>query len=130
MGVRLTTATANTAQNALPANATETVLYVTPPIIQASDASCVFFRWYLNIIPGTGTSALSIRLRRGVTTAGVLLGAATWLHSVTAGLQLFLSGCYFDIPGVMETAYCFTLAQSGASAAGTLQDGCLIAFIL
>lgn len=130
MGVRVNSFATNTVVNPLPANATETVIYVTPPLITAAYSATIFFRWTINVTTNTGITALSVRIRRGITIAGFSIGAAAWLSSVASGLQVEAQGCYFDSAGALEGPYCLTVSQTGATAASTLNDGCLMAFIL
>lgn len=130
MGVRINSFASNTAQNVLPANATETVIYVTPPFTMPAYSAVIFFRWTINVLVGTGTTALSVRIRRGITTAGFSIGAAPWVSSVAVAQQVEAQGCYFDSAGALETAYCLTVSQTGATAAGTFNDGCLMLSIL
>lgn len=130
MGVRVNSFGTTTAVNVLPANATETVIYVTPPFTMPAYSAVIFFRWVINVNTGNGTTALSVRIRRGITAAGFSIGAAPWVSSVSAGFQVEAQGCYFDSAGAMETAYCLTVSQTGATAAGTLNDGCLLVSIL
>ena len=99
-------------------------------MIQAVDDAVVFFQWGVQVLTGTGTVALVARIRAGTTTTDRLVGAGAWTTPVTAGNYWSMAGWYFDLPGALDTAYCFTLQQNGASAAGTLQNGSFAAFIL
>ena len=130
MGVRFGTLTTNTFANALPANAIETVVFQLATMIQAVDAAVVIFQWGVQVLTGTGNTVLVARIRAGTTITDRLVGASTWSQKVTAGNYWSMAGWYFDQPGAVDTAYCFTLQQNGATGAGTLQNGSFAAFIL
>lgn len=132
MGVRFPSVQSNTFIGPLPANNTETVILTTPPLTISLDFATVFLLWACNIVSGTGTTSLSFRLRRGTTITGALVTpAAFWTHTLAAANSADLSGNYFDIPGAVGgQQYSLTIIQTGATAAGTFNDGSLIAFAL
>ena len=130
MGVRFGTLSTKVAQNALPANATETVIYIVGPMILATDSVAVLFHWFITLVVGTGTTVIAVRMRRGTTTAGGLIGASNWSQTVAAGQTICMAGVYFDVFFASVTSYCLTVTQTGASGAGTVEDGTLAAFIL
>jgi hypothetical protein len=130
MGVRFTTQYTNTVQNPLPATNVETVIFATGPMLLAVDSAVVFLLWMVTITTGTGTTALVLRIRRGGTTSGFLIGTNPWTQKVTAGNSYTLSGCYFDQPGPVLQGYNLSVAQSNVSAAGTVVDGSLLAYVL
>jgi hypothetical protein len=130
MGIHFGSVYSNVQANALPNSATETVVYQTAPLILAVDSARVFLRWFLSYIPGTGNTALAIRLRRGNAVTSPLVNVAAWQPTVAATVQVLFSGAYFDSPGMVETQYCLTLAQTGATVQGQLNDGFLLAFVL
>lgn len=131
MGVRFPSVASNTFVGPLPANATETVVLVTPPINEPIDNAQVILLWMADILAGTSTTSHQYRIRRGTTTAGATVNPNSWQSAVAAGAFLAMSGCYFDFPGIVAgQQYCLTVVQGAASAAGTWQDGCLLAMVL
>ncbi len=131
MGVRFPSIASSTFVGPLPASAAETVILTTPPLNISLDFSQIFLQWACDILAGTGTTALVFRLRRGTTAAGTLINAAAWTHTLAAGNSAVLSGAYFDTPGaVAGQQYSLTVSQTGAAAAGTFNDGALLAFAL
>jgi len=131
VGVRYPSQASNTFVGPLPANATETVILVSPPLNISLDFSQIFIQWACDILAGTSTTALVFRLRRGTTTAGTLINAAAWTHTLAAGNSAAMSGAYFDTPGaVAGQQYALTVVQTAATAAGTFNDGALLAFAL
>lgn len=131
MGVRFPSIASTTFVGPFPANATETVILSTPPLNVSLDFSQIFLLWACDILAGTGVTALVFRLRRGTTTAGTLINAAAWTHTIAAGNSAVLNGVYPDIPGaVAGQQYSLTCVQTGATAASTFTDGALLAFAL
>lgn len=100
----------------------ETVIAILPGISDdlASDPVEIYAR--ADITPGTTTSQLVLKVRRGTTTAGAQVGnssqtdaAATVLQQVDITVQ--------DTPGeVANQQYCLTATQTGATANGTVAD--------
>lgn len=132
MGVRLSSVVSLTAANVLPANATETVICVTPSIVSTQDNQVLLLFWFVNITVGTGTTSLAFRLRRDGVITGGTFQASAWATAVTAGQQVNLSGWYPDVtPGAIgPRPYALTVVQTGATAAGTINDIALAAIAL
>lgn len=131
MGVRFPSIASTTFVGPLPANANETVILTTPPLNISLDFSQIIIEWACDILAGTGTTALVFRLRRGTTAAGALINAAAWTHTLAAGNTAVMSGVYVDTPGaVAGQQYSLTVVQTAATAAGTFNDGALLAFAL
>lgn len=131
MGVRFPSIASSTFVGPLPANANETVILTTPQLNISLDFSQIFILWACDILAGTTTSALVFRLRRGTTVAGTLINAAAWTHTLAAGNSAAISGAYFDTPGaVAGQQYSLTVSQTAATAAGTFNDGSILAFAL
>lgn len=121
----------NQALGALPANATETAL-ISTPVLQAALPGAfgqppgqaapqpVRINGNINILAGTGVTALVIRVRQGVGVAGAVVGAAQTL-TIAAGATGAFSFAVDDTTGAIEagTAYTVTMVQTGASAAST-----------
>jgi len=130
MGVRFGSQYSTAIVNALPANANSTAIFTTPPLCLAADNAQVYLCWFANIIVGTGTTILQFQVYRGTTVLGMQTGVAIWALNVVAGSTYIASGSYIDQPGPADLSYTLGAIQSGASAAGTLIDGCLLAFVL
>lgn len=131
MGVHFPSVFSNTFVGPLPANATETVVLVSPPINLPLDNAQVIVNWFANVIAGTNTTAFAYRIRRGTGTTGPLIAPGPWSQTVTAGNSVHLSGTYADTPGVVAgQQYALTIVQSAASAAGTFNDGGIAVFVL
>jgi hypothetical protein len=131
MGVRFPSVATNTFIGPLPANANETVVFTTPPINEPIDNAQVLLFWDCAINPGTSTTNLSFRLRRGIlaTSPQITLGNRT--IPAVPGTLISTGGCYFDLPGVVAgVQYSLTVIQTAATVAGVFNDGCLIAMVL
>jgi hypothetical protein len=131
MGVRFPSVVTNTFVGPLPANGTETVVLTTGPIEPSIDNATILLAWMGNIQTGTSTTQLGWRIRRGATTAGVQVGVAVWVNTQAVGVSAVSGGFYFDIPGVVAgQQYSLTVSQTNAAAAGTWNDGALLAMVL
>lgn len=131
MGVRYPTVATKTFIGPLPASAVETIILTTPPLNLTLDFSQVQIFWYATMTAGTGTSSLIFQLRRGTSLTSPQINAANWAHTLAAASSAVMSGCYFDVPGpVAGQQYTLTVSQTGATAAGTFNDGALLAFAL
>jgi hypothetical protein len=131
MGVRFPTAYSNTFIGPLPASAAETVLLTTPPINEPIDNATVLLFWSACITAGTATTFWQFRLRRGTTTGGTAINVGVWQLNVTAAQAFNPSWWYFDNPGIVAgQQYSLTVVQSGATGAGTWNDGALVAMVL
>jgi hypothetical protein len=120
----------NAALGALPGSAAETALTNTAvlqadlpgalgqagPAVQPVKISGV-----INLLAGTGVTALVIRVRQGVGTAGAVVGAAI-THTLAAGSSASIAYSVEDTTGVIQagTAYTVTLVQTGATGASTI----------
>lgn len=131
MGVRFPSVSITATGVVLPANANETVLAVTPPLNISLDFAQIFLTWFANMLAGTGTTALVFRLRRGTTVLGATIGNTSWPFTTVAGNNVVVGGGYPDTPGaVAGQQYALTVSQTGATAAGTLNDCAVLAFAL
>jgi hypothetical protein len=131
MGVRFPSVATNTFIGPLPANANETVVLTTPPLTLPLDGATVILPWMAYLTTGTGTTSIAYRIRRGTTTAGVLLNQNPWFFTSGPGNGLTVGGWYFDTPGaVAGQQYSLTIVQSAATAAAVWGDGALMAFAL
>lgn len=131
MGVRFPSVATTTLSTLLPANANETVILVAPPLNISLDFAQIVLQWFTSIIAGTGTTAFVFRIRRGVGVTGAIVGLTTWTDNVVVGSSTLSSGVYVDTPGAVGgQQYSLTISQTGATAAGTYNDGCFLAFAL
>jgi len=130
MGVRYPSVVSTTVANALPANATETVICTVAAINPAVDFAQILLQWMAFIQAGTNCTGLLFKLRRGTTTGGTQLGF-NWQQTVVAGNFALCSGVYVDTPGIVANEpYSLTCTQTAATGAGSLSDVCLAAFCL
>jgi hypothetical protein len=131
MGVRFPSVQTNTFIGPLPASAVETVVLTTPPLTLPLDGATVLLLWSIQITGGATTTATSVQIRRGTSTAGPVVSAGAWLFVMTAGQRYTVSGWYFDTPGaVAGQQYSLTVSQTAATGAGTWIDGAMLAFAL
>ena len=130
MGVRLPSVATITVANALPSSGATAVLLITPGINVPLDNTQVVVEWYFSLTVGTGTTGLTVQLRRGTTTSGVQVGFNV-SQTVVAGNTAILSGMNVDTPGVVAAQpYCLCVTQMGCTVAGTISDLCMYAFCL
>jgi len=131
MGVHFPSVASTAVANALPATATETAICTTPPLNLSLDNAQVILLWMAAITAGTSTTALVMRIRRGTGITGTLLNVGAWTFTTVAGNLAQISGNYIDTPGIVGgQQYSLTCSQTAASGAGTLNDVCLVAFVL
>lgn len=131
MGVRLATVSSTTFIGPLPANATETLVFTTGPIGLAEDNAAVILLWTAAILAGTSVTSHVWRVRRGPLVTSPVVNAQPWQNAAIAAAQTVSSGVYVDnAAGVSAPQYSLTIVQTAASAAGTFEDGCLLAMVL
>jgi len=104
-----------------PATSAETVIYTTPALQMGQGEGSVGITGTVNVTPGTGTTAIVLRVRQGTLT-GPLLGVAL-THTVAAGaVQSITFGAtdntdFLQQPG--GGVYVITAQQTGGTANGT-----------
>jgi hypothetical protein len=130
MGVRFGSQYSTVQQNALPANANETILYITGPLVIATDNAVVSLGWFADMVAGTGSVIFEFIIRRGTTLTAPAVSAFAWWQFSVPGSAYLMAGNYVDSPGGGAVPYCLTVVQAGATGAGTLVDGCLLAYVL
>ena len=131
MGVRLPSVFSNAVIGPLPADSTETVICVTPPINEPIDNAQVILFWGVVMAAGASVTANQFRIRRGTTTTGTSIFNNPWFSTTTAAANLISSGAYADNPGVVAgQQYCLTVTQANATGAGAIGDVCLMAMVL
>lgn len=131
MGVRFPSVATTTFIGPLPASAAETLVFTTPPINEPIDNAQVLLFWSCVITPGTSTTSLVYRVRRGTLVTSPLVNAAAWSFTTVAANLLFNSGWYPDNPGVVAgQQYSLTVVQTADTVAGAFVDGAMIAMVL
>jgi hypothetical protein len=91
-----------------------------PPLGDNPLISGVVVDGVVNFTPGVGTTQLTIRVRRGTTIAGALVGVAQ-VHALAAGVPGGVPFSAFDTAPVAGGSYCVTVQQTAgpATAAGS-----------
>ena len=111
----------STAGNPAPATNAETVIYTTPAILTGPAGPPVGITGTVNITPGTGTTAIILRVRQGSLT-GTLVGGSP-SHTVAAGAAQSISFGVTDTTQFTQQAgggvYVVTAQQTGGTANGT-----------
>jgi hypothetical protein len=130
MGVRFPFVFTGTVLNPLPASAVETLFFTTPPFSPAFDFAVILVEAFLAITAGTGTTSVSISIRRGtLVTSPTLLGLTPF--TVAAGNSAMLRIVAQDTSGPLANVqYSMTVVQTGATAAGVANAGLLWAYSL
>ena len=107
---------------------TNEIVVATLAGVSAQGPQCsVALRGWVQLTAGTNTTAVTLRIRRGTTTGGTLVGEANAVAGgVTAGATSGLDIETTDSPGeVASQSYVLTVQQTGASADGSALQGCL-----
>lgn len=104
--------------------AAETAIASTPAlgISPPANATGVIIRGSLNVTAGTGTTAVVLRCRAGVGTGGAQIGnplTVTLAAGASDTIPIDFEDSNFSDPGL---AYTITLAQTGNSVAGTVNQ--------
>lgn len=116
-----------TATIAVPSANAELVALTLNGVSVRGPGSVVHLVAMLQITPGTSTTAIVVRLRRGTSVSGTLVGAAvTQLVTVANGYAIPIEAD--DTPGeVANQSYVLTIQQTGGAASGTGGPGYIIA---
>jgi hypothetical protein len=81
------------------------------------------------VSPGTGGTAVNLRIRRGSATTSPLVGELV-AHAVSAGANSSATIVVEDVPGeVFRQAYVLTVEQVGATGSGTIANASLTALV-
>lgn len=107
--------------------AAETLIATGPSIPEQNPVGqgvCV--RGFLNITPGTATTAVVIRVRQGTALTGTLVGLAQ-THTVTAGAPVSIPYEALDptLNNLAGAQYTLSVQQTSGTAAGTVNYGTL-----
>lgn len=104
-----------------PATNAETVIYTTPVMSTGPGATAIGISGTVNITPGTGATAIVIRVRQG-SIAGPVVSNAAPSHTVVAGAPQNISFGCTDMSTFTEgqnAQYVITAQQTGGTANGT-----------
>jgi len=105
---------------------TETVGATLSAVSTQSADNVVVLMGYLDVTTGTGTTAVVVRVRRGVDATGTLIQQAV-TEQVTAGNEISVPIFVQDTPGeVSNQSYVITVQQTAATANGTLNRASLV----
>lgn len=98
--------------------------------VNAEAGQVVRIEFAAQMTSGTGTTAITVRVRRGSGTGGALVGPANAL-TATAGNTSILTYQVEDSPGAVAVfPYSVTVQQTGATANGSVLDTEIFAFVL
>lgn len=102
------------------ANATESAIMNTPRIDeQVAPASGVLVSGFINVLAGTGTTAVVVKVRAGVGVGGTQLLSGT--HTLAAGASANIPFEFVDYSGAFPIGqYTVTVTQTGGTAPGTV----------
>lgn len=104
----------------------ETVVATVSGVTTDSPDANVILEGAVEVTPGTSTTALVVKVKRGTTTGGTQVGK-TVTQSVTAPNPGSVGIQVSDIPGEGAFSYVVTVAQTGAAANGTVDAATLTA---
>jgi len=131
MGVRFPSVFAKSSGNVSLPSGTETTIGFTPPLTLPLDFAAVFICTWCTFTTGTATTAVSLLLRRGISSAGFLVNVNATQLTIAAATQGSLPLIYFDVPGAAgQVQYALDYTPTAATAAGTCQDWSILAFAL
>lgn len=103
--------------------ATEKVVLTSSPVNTSDLNRQVTLHGVLNITPGTASTNVVVRVRRGSGTSGTEVGSAT-TDTTTAGDDYTVPFSVSDIPGeVAGLVYSVTVTETSATADGTVNYG-------
>lgn len=109
--------------------ATETVVLTSAAVSTPGSNASVSLHGVVNITVGTAGVAVVVRVRRGTTAAGTLVGTATTDTAVAAS-KYTIPFDVIDTPGdVAGQSYVVTVTETSASASGTVNYASIGGFI-
>lgn len=98
----------------------ETVALVTPPVSTTFAGDSIDIEGMVDLTAGTGTTAVTLRIRRGNGITGTVVGVAE-PDTLAAGNSAALQFQGVDTPGdVAGQVYSLTVQQTGATGNGTI----------
>lgn len=130
MGVRNASVASTTMLTSNIITTAETALVTTPPINLPIDNAGILIFASVNVTPGTATTTLAVRLRRGSGITGTQLNAGG-PYTVLVTTAYFINLTWFDSPGIVAgQQYTLTVQQAAATGNGTAFDGSIVAMVL
>jgi hypothetical protein len=100
----------------------ETAAVTSPPVTPSTDGGEITITGVVNITTGTGTTAVTVRVRRGNGVSGALVGE-TMPHTLAAAASADIAFQVTDTPGaVAGQQYTATVVQTAASGNGTVNN--------
>jgi hypothetical protein len=105
----------------------ETVV-ITSPLVKIPVSTCrVWVAGRCQLTSGTGTTAVTVRIRRGTTTAGTLIGAgiSEAIKSAAGSTEPFALSVVDTLAGADAVQYVLTLQQAGATANGSVPQAAI-----
>jgi hypothetical protein len=110
----------------------ETVAITSGPVMVPAETCLVHIRAWCQMIAGTGTTAITPRIRRGSTTSGTLVGEGNALVatvSASAANTIMIEATEWR-QQQNQVEYCLTVQQTAATANGTVQQAVIEVEIL
>jgi hypothetical protein len=130
VGVHAVSISSTTILNSPIVTTAETVICTTGPFGLPVDNALVIVMWYAIITLTAGSTAITMRLRRGNALTSAVVNVPT-AQAVTASTVIQLSGTYVDTPGIVAgLQYSLTAQLTAAGANSTPNDICLTAIAL
>ena len=120
------------AANVAVPTTSETVIVTSPKLTLPFHTCRTIVLAWGQLTTGTGTTAVTPRIRRGTTNGDPLVGEANGEQvKVAAGNTEPFFICVSEaLEGKESVQYCFTLAQTGATADGTCVQAAILTLIL
>jgi hypothetical protein len=110
-------------------NVTETVVATVSGVTLPRPGMPVALSYAGVLLTGAGTTAVTIRCRRGIDTTGTVVGAAD-VPNEAASAAANLAAAWVDQPGELANAsYVVTVQQTAAGAAGTSQVAAVVCLV-
>ena len=100
----------------------ETVAVTGNPLSLPYTNAKIRIRGWVQVTPGTSTTGITIRIRRGTTITDTLVGPATNLTAgvLAAATQQFSAAFTDSLQGLVQAQYSLTVQQAGAAANGSI----------
>lgn len=110
------------------ANTAETAVFTTPALQNGTGSAGTWVSGDIQITPGTGTTAVTLRCRYGGGTGGALVDSvAAPVIPVSAGVATSIPFNFFDTSNTNEVQggvqYTLTIQQTGGTATGSVNGG-------
>jgi hypothetical protein len=114
------------------AAATETVVAVSTPTAVLTGTCKVAVKAFIVLTVGASTTAITLRIYRGASSAGLLIGVPVALAGMfNTGSPTVLTAFASDqLNNAGQAQYCVTLQQTGGTAGATVNIGCIETTVL